>query len=91
MTTTTRETTWRALVLQAEPDHVRMNRMVTEYQFSSATRGRDSRTHEDGYRVFRGDYMRRGPYQPEIVLPHGLTFGGVPITFGSEPMTYGDE
>jgi len=89
--TTTRETSWRAMVLQAEPDHVRVSRLVTEYQFSAATRGKDSRTHEDGYRVFKGDYMRRGPYQPESVLPAGITFDGVPLTFDGEPLTYGDE
>lgn len=87
----TRETTWRDLVIQVDPNHVRDNRLVTEYQFTPATRGRDSRTHEDGYRVFKGDYMRRGPYQPETVLPSGITFDGVPITFGGEPLTYGDE
>lgn len=89
--TNTRETTWRDMVLRANPDHVRESRLVVEYQFTPATRGRDSRTHEDGYRVFRGDYMRRGPYQPETTLPHGVTFGGVPMTFHGEPVTYGEE
>ena len=89
--TTTRETSWRAMVLQAEPDHVRVSRLVTEYQFSAATRGRDSRTHEDGYRVFKGDYMRRGPYQPVTVPADALTYDGIPLSLDGELLTYGDE
>lgn len=58
-----RETTWRDLVIQADPDHVRDSRIVIEYEFSSpGGRGRPE-THERGFRVFRGDYKRRGPYR----------------------------
>lgn len=67
MPTNTRvfKTTWRDLVIQADPDHVRNSRIVTEYEFSSpGGRGRPE-THDRGFRVFRGDYQRRGPYQPQ--------------------------
>lgn len=61
-----RETTWRNIVIQVDPDFVRNDRIVTEYEFSSpGGRNYDPRTHENGYRVFRGDYRKRGPYRPE--------------------------
>ena len=57
-------TTWRDLVIRADPDHVRDSRINIEYQFTSVSgRGRPE-THEGGFRVFRGDYKRRGPYKP---------------------------
>lgn len=64
-TTRVKQTTWRDLVIQADPDHVRNSRIVTEYEFTApGGRGKDG-THEEGRRVFRGDYKRRGPYRPE--------------------------
>lgn len=64
-TTKVKETTWRDLVIQADPDHVYKSRVVTEYTFTAPGGRGDPRTHEDGFRVFRGDYQRRGPYRPE--------------------------
>ena len=62
-TVQTRSTTWLNLVVQADPDHTRDARYVTEYEFSSPGRysGKDM-VHEGGRRVFRGDYKTRGPY-----------------------------
>jgi len=66
-----RETTLRALCVQADPDFARMSRFVVEYRFSAPGRsyaGNGSeRTHEFGERIFMGDYQTRGPYAPETV------------------------
>lgn len=60
-----KETDWRALVLQADPEHVQKQREIIEYEFTSPG-GSDyranSKTHEGGHRVFRGDTRNRGPY-----------------------------
>lgn len=60
----TRETTFRALVLQADPEHTRNSRFVVEYEFQAPGRGNDEH-HDSGLRVFRGDYQNRGPYTPD--------------------------
>ena len=56
-----RRFSWLSLVLQADPEHTRNKRYVTEYEFSSRGGGSD-KTHEEGKRVFRGNYDTRGPY-----------------------------
>lgn len=59
-----KETTWRDMILKADPHHIRNSRVVTEYEFSApGGRGFDPRIHEEGQRVFRGDYTKRGPYR----------------------------
>lgn len=61
----TLNTNWRALVLQADPDFVRDSRFVTEYEFSSPSGFRDGTNkeiHQNGLRIFKGDYQKRGPY-----------------------------
>lgn len=64
--TTTREFSWRDLVIRANPDHVRDSRYVVEYEFSVAgNRAGDERTHEGNRRVFRANYDVRGAYAPE--------------------------
>lgn len=83
----TREIPWRQLVLQADPDHTRESRFMTEYEFSAPSRG-DPRTHEGNQRVFKGDYQTRGPYQPEVVDGTGLTWNGTPITWGGQQIDW---
>lgn len=56
-----RETTWRDLVIQADPEFIRDSRIVTEYEFSSPPGGNPD-THDRGFRVFCGDYTKRGGY-----------------------------
>lgn len=61
-----REITWRNLVIRADPDFVRKDRVVVEYEFTAPSgRGLDPRFYRDGYRVFWGDYRNRGPYRPQ--------------------------
>lgn len=64
-TTRVKQTTWRDLVIQADPDHIRDSRIVTEYQFTAPGGRGNEDTHEHGFRVFKGDYRRRGPYRPD--------------------------
>lgn len=60
--TTTKQINWRNIVIAADPDWPRNKRFVTEYEFTAAGRAGDDRTHEDGKRVFKGNYDIRGPY-----------------------------
>jgi hypothetical protein len=59
---------WSSLVLQADPEHQRKKRFVREYEFSAPggapARGND-KTHDEGKRIFEGDYQTRGPYADE--------------------------
>lgn len=64
MTTVVRRTAWLTEVLQADPEHSREKRNHIEYEFS-APGGGSRKTHENGKRVFRGNYDQRGPYAPE--------------------------
>ena len=57
-----REFSWHQLVVQADPDWNKDSRIVTEYEFTAKGIG-NPRTHENGYRVFKGDYQTRGPYE----------------------------
>lgn len=59
--TTSREISWLSIILEADPDFHKDARLVTEYEFTAPARG-DPRTHEDGKRLFKGDYKTRGPY-----------------------------
>lgn len=59
----TKQTNWLALVVQADSEHTKNSRIVTEYEFSSPGGG-DPREHSDGKRIFTGDYQSRGPYAP---------------------------
>ena len=64
--TTTREFSWRELVIRANPDHVRDSRYMVEYEFSVAgNRDGNPETHREGKRVFRANYDVRGAYAPE--------------------------
>lgn len=83
----TRELSWLDIVQRADPEHLRTKRYVVEYEFSSRERG-DERTHQDGMRVFRGNYDDRGPYAAETVEAEGLTWNGVPLHVSDEPMTW---
>jgi hypothetical protein len=59
----TRTTTLRALVVQADPEHTKESRYVIEYRFTSPGRAvGNQQVQEAGQRVFRGDYQTRGPY-----------------------------
>ena len=84
----TRETDWRSLVVQADPEHNRTSRYVREYEFTSAGRSGPDRTHEDGLRVFYGNYDVRGPYAPEVIATGGLTWHGIPLVWHDEPLTW---
>lgn len=86
----TRQYSWLALVQQADPDHARLSRYVIEYEFTAPGRSNE-RTHENGMRVFRGNYDRRGPYAPSDSITGGLTWQGVQITFGEQSLTWGDD
>lgn len=85
-----REFSWLAMVIQAEPDHYRLKRNVIEYEFTAVGRG-DERTHENGMRVFRGNYDVRGPYTPSASVSGGLTWNGRQLTFGDQELTWGDD
>ncbi len=65
----TRQTNFRALVGQVDPNFSYSSRIVPEYEFTSVGarpqngRSRDkSETFDRGTRVFMGDYQNRGPY-----------------------------
>lgn len=64
--TATREISWLSIILAADPDFQRNSRFVTEYEFNvpGAASGNEL-THEEGMRVFKGDYTKRGPYAPD--------------------------
>ena len=88
----TRSTTWRDLVVQANPNHTRESRIVREYEFTTAAhRNVADGVHKDGYRVFEGDYQTRGPYAPETVVTGGITFNGIPVTFDGTPLTFDED
>lgn len=59
--TNTRQTDWRTLIVQADPDHTRTSNNPVEYEFSAKNGGNDL-THEGTIRIFRGQYKTRGPY-----------------------------
>lgn len=86
-----REISWLDMVVRAEPDHYRISRYVVEYEFTSHGHGSDY-THENGYRVFRGNYDQRGPYavDPSDLHPFGLVWNGRPIEWGGENLTWDD-
>lgn len=85
----TRETTWRALCIQADPEFTKSSRQIVEYECSSGgRRNGDERVFRNGYRVFMGDYQVRGPYRPEEVPEDALTWNGVPITFNGDFLTF---
>lgn len=88
----TRSTTWRDLVVRADPDHTRNSRMVIEYEFSAPGRGfgGDDRTHEGGQRIFKGDYQTRGPYTAETVASAGITWNGIPVNWDDDEVTWND-
>lgn len=63
---TRRTTDWRSMVIQANPDHTRESRIVREYEFTApGSRDVDDKTHQDGKRIFIGDYTKRGPYRDD--------------------------
>ena len=89
---TVRSTTWRDLVVKANPNHTRESRFVREYEFSAPGGGAnlDERTYKDGKRIFEGDYQERGPYVDEVAGADDLIWNGVPISWNGEPLTWDD-
>ena len=85
-----RTTTLRALVVQADPDWVRNSRWVVEFEFSASgwRQAGDERTHEGGKRVFYADYQTRGPYAAETPATGGLTWNDRPLTWDDEDLTW---
>jgi len=62
-----RETTWRDLCVQADPELFKPGeqRFVEEYSFTTPQgepKNATAKTYADGRRIFKGDYQRRGPY-----------------------------
>lgn len=86
----TRELSWLDIVQRADPDHSRAKRYVIEYEFSSRERG-DERTHENGMRVFRGNYDVRGPYAPQASVSGGMTWNGRQLIWSGNSITWGDD
>ena len=84
-----RETTWRNLCVQADPEFNRTSRLVIEYEFS-APGGKigNERTHEAGRRIFLGDYQTRGPYTPVVVGDNDLTWNGIPINWNGDTLSW---
>lgn len=95
MTTTTVQFSWLSVIQKADPEHARNKRYVVEYEFSAPGGGyglvNGFQTHENGMRVFRGNYDERGPYAPETVGDGGLTWGGVQIIWGGDELTWGED
>lgn len=85
-----RELTWLSIVQRADPEHARRSRYVTEYEFTSHTRGWDDRTHENGMRVFRGNYDVRGPYRPRALSSGTMTWNGIPLRVGDQDLDWDD-
>ena len=67
--TTTINTNWRSLVMQADPEFAKDSRIVREYEFSAPggrrLGGQYDELYADGMRIFKGDYQNRGPYAPD--------------------------
>lgn len=82
-----REISWLAMVIQAEPDHYRLKRNVIEYEFTAHNRG-DERTHENGQRVFRGNYDERGPYATTASPDGGLTWNGQQLIWSGDSLSW---
>jgi len=87
-----RETTWRSLCVQADPDFNRMSRLVVAYEFSSPGKSAsgNERTHEGGRRIFLEDYQNSGPYAPAVAGDNDLTWNGQPINWNGQPLTWDD-
>lgn len=80
---TTLNTTWLALVLQADPNHVRKSQDPVEYEFNAPGGPRpgfdyQQDLYKDGQRIFRGFYQSRGPYAKANV-------DGVPAAYVEAP------
>jgi hypothetical protein len=45
-------------------------------------------SHENGFRVFKGDYQERGAYRDGAVDQDELTFGDQALTWNGEPITW---
>lgn len=60
----TRVIDWQSEVVQANPNHYRDLNHTVEFEFTARPGDQNPRTHENGMRVFRGEYKRRGPYAP---------------------------
>lgn len=86
----TREYSWLALVQQADPDHARLSRYVVEYEFTAVGRG-DERTHENGMRVFRGNYDERGPYTATVSPDGGLMWNGQQLIWSGDSLSWDED
>lgn len=91
--TTTVQISWMDLIHRADPDFDRASTHIVEYEFTtlgSATGPNAHLTHQDGYRVFRGNYRARGAYGADGTIVGGLTWGGEQITWGGDEITWGN-
>ncbi len=86
----TRELSWLDIVKRADPEHSRTKRYVVEYEFSSRERG-DEKTHENGMRVFRGNYDERGPYAPSGSVSGGLTWNGQQLIWSGDSLSWDED
>lgn len=85
-----RETTLLAQVLAAEPDHYRLKRNVIEYEFTAPGSG-NPLTHENGMRVFRGNYDERGPYAATETTNGGLTWNGQQLIWSGDSLAWDED
>lgn len=87
---TTRQISWLSLL---DSQELADSRPPIEYEFTA--RGNpginNTRTHENGMRVFRGKVAERGAYADDPAAEdNGLTWGGIPIIWNGEEITWGD-
>lgn len=86
-----REISWLSMVQRADPDFSRKSRYVIEYEMTAYGMGADERTHENGMRVFRGNYDVRGPYAAQDVPDSGLVWNGQPIIWSSSDLVWDED
>lgn len=89
--TQTREISWLSLLDNAELNRSKIETIEYEFTSKGGSSYANSRTHEAGMRVFRGNTSQRGPYQTETSAGSGLTWGGLNITWNGEQLTWGGE
>lgn len=85
--TTTKFFDWRSLVVEADPEFNKDSRINIEYEFTSR-RTRTDMTHENGMRVFKGDYQTRGAYATITSEQGVLTWNGGLVTWDGAQITW---
>lgn len=78
-----REYSWRALVVQADPDFMQRSENPVEYEFTGPS--------GKAMRQFRGRYKQRGPYAPVDAADNGLMWNGTQITLGGIPLAWDED